>query len=159
MKLLDRVYQIAIIFIISMIAAFTVMKLTVNQHDDTIYVVDLARISNAENMVAIKAQQNKSWMDVVSYAGKDVKGVIQKLANGHTVIVKQAVVTGTGKQIDITDNVLQALSLPLKTPAYIPSRNNTLLGVKAPSQDEINAQVDSRKDDQSKTSDSIFPLQ
>lgn len=157
MKWLDRGYQVAIIFIISVISSFVVMKLTNNQ-DNTVYVVDLARISNAENMVAIKAQQNKSWLDVVNTAAKDVKGVIQQVANGHTVIVKQAVILGTGTQIDITDKVLQKLGLPLKTPAYIPPRKSTLLGIQAPSQDEINAQAAQRKAAQTPTNDSPFPL-
>jgi hypothetical protein len=98
-------------------------------------------------------------MAVVDEASQTVKSVIEQIAGDHTVIVKQAVIAGTGNQIDITDHVLQALSLPLKTPVYIPPKDTTLLGIKASSQADSKIRLtDDKSSNTIHQPNSIFPL-
>jgi len=163
MKVLDLLYKFMIMFVVALLAAVMVIKYySYKTPHQTLYVVDLARISNAENMVAIKSQKNSSWMDVVNNASKNVKRSIQNIAGNHIVIIKQSVISGTGDQVDITDDVLRQLSLPLKTPAYIPPKKNTLLGIQAQGSENIlnNMNIFKNKNknkNKNKKDDSLFP--
>lgn len=83
--------------------------------------VDAVKITNAERAVASSLFNqglnggNQDAIVSLNDFGKKVTAEIEKIADGRTVIVKQAVVSGNVP--DITDDVLKGLNLPMNAPS------------------------------------------
>lgn len=83
--------------------------------------VDAVKITNAERAVASSLFNqglnggNQDAIVSLNEFGKKVTAEINKVADGRTVIVKQAVVSGNVP--DITDDVLKGLNLPMNAPS------------------------------------------
>ena len=100
-------------------------------------VVDLTRIVNAENYMAVKSSQaqNMDWQTALTKDTKKVKDTIKEISHGRVVYISQAIVVG--KVIDITDMVLKKLNLPTNIPALAPPKQLVMGGMAVSSKKEM----------------------
>lgn len=92
-----------------------------------VYTVDLGRITTTQMLVAGRLASsgvNKAtWMTTIKDTSANVRKTIQQIAGSHTVIVSPAVIQGS---VDITDQVLSKLGLPINLPRIDLSQSDVM---------------------------------